>query len=225
MMAGTRRQQVMPGDVITSGPYRPEANTATVDGSIVSTAVGMSEIYEDTVRVIPMAGMYYPLVNDFVIAMITSHTSLAWEAEMNSCYVGFLPASDVFGRDFASHADALTSRLKKGDLIAARVANFDRTRDPLLTVADRDLGKIDAGELVQVTPGNVSRLIGKRGSMIQAIETATDSVVTIGQNGWVVISCESPDGLLKAKKAVMMIEAQSNTPNLTERVKSLLASG
>lgn len=224
-MAAMRRQQVMPGDVISSDTYRPDANTVTLGGSIVATAVGMSEIYEDTVRVIPMAGMYYPLVNDFVIGMVVSHTSLAWEVEMNACYVGFLPASDVFGRDFASHADALTSRLKKGDLIAARVANFDRTRDPLLTVADRDLGKIESGELVVVTPGNVSRLIGKRGSMIQAIETATESVVTIGQNGWVVISCDDPDGLLKAKRAVMMIEAQSNTPNLTERVKSLLSSG
>ena len=26
--------------------------------------------------------------------------------------------------------------------------------------------------------------------------------VTIGQNGWVVVSCESPEGLLKAKKAI-----------------------
>ena len=222
-MADMRRQQVMPGDVITSGRYRPDLNTIMVGESIVSTAVGVSEIYEDSVRVIPMTGMYYPVANDFVIGMIVSHTSLAWEVEMNSCYVGFLPATDVFGRDFASHADELTSKLANGDLIAARVANFDRTRDPLLTVADRDLGKIDSGVLVTITPGNVSRLTGQRGSMIQAIETATDSVVTIGQNGQVVIACDNPDGLLKAKKAVEMIEQEASIPNLTERVKSLLS--
>ena len=223
-MSGARRQQVMPGDVITTGRYRPDLNTIMVGDSIVSTAVGFSEVYEDSVRVMPATGMYYPVVNDLVIGMITSHTSLAWEVEMNSCYVGFLPATDVFGRDFSSHADDLTSKLAKGDLIAARVANFDRTRDPLLTVSDRDLGKIDSGVLVTITPGNVSRLIGKRGSMIQAIETATGSVVTIGQNGQVVITCDDPDGLLKAKKAVETIEEQANTTNLTERIKSLLSA-
>ena len=213
----------MPGDVITTGRYRPDLNTVMVGDSIVSTAIGTSDIYEDAVRVVPMTGMYYPAANDFVVGMISSHTSLAWDVEMNSCYVGFLPATDVFGRDFASHSDALTSKLAKGDLIAARVANFDRTRDPLLTVADRDLGKIESGVMVAMTPSNVSRLIGKRGSMIQAIEAATGSVVTIGQNGWVVISCDDPDGLLKAKKAVVMIEEQANIPNLTERVKLLLS--
>ena len=48
---------------------------------------------------------------------------------------------DVFGRDFSTHADELSSKLKTGDLVAARIANFDRTRDPLITISDRDLGK------------------------------------------------------------------------------------
>ena len=38
--------------------------------------------------------------------------------------------------------------------------------------------------------------------MIQAIEMATNAAITIGQNGWVVVSCESSEGLLKAKKAI-----------------------
>ena len=64
----------------------------------------------------------------------------------------------------------LTSKLKSGDLVAARIANFDRTRDPLVTIADRDLGKIDSGDLIKISPSKVPRLIGKRGTMIQAIE-------------------------------------------------------
>jgi RNA-binding protein Rrp4 and related proteins (contain S1 domain and KH domain) len=56
---------------------------------------------------------------------------------------------DVFGRDFSTHADELSSKLKTGDLVAARIANFDRTRDPLITISDRDLGKIDDGVLVK----------------------------------------------------------------------------
>jgi len=60
--------------------------------------------------------------------------------------------------------------------------------------------------------------------MIQAIEEATDVAVTIGQNGWVVVSGEDPDGLLKAKKAIRMVDKHAHLANLTDKVKEMLAS-
>ncbi len=58
--------------------------------------------------------------------------------------------------------------------------------------------------------------------MIQMIELATDAAVTIGQNGWVVISCESPEGLLKAKKAIEMVNEKAHVANLTDQIKEML---
>ena len=219
-----KRKYVIPGDVVTSGPYRPEQNVILEGNKIISTTIGISEIYDDSVRVIPLTGKYIPKINDLVIGKVVSHTSLSWELDINSCYVGFLPAQDVFGRDFSAHADELTSKLKTGDLVAARIANFDRTRDPLITISDRDLGKIDSGDLVQISPSKVPRLIGKRGTMIQAIEMATNAAITIGQNGWVVVSCESSEGLLKAKKAIQMVDDKAHVANLTDQVKEMLES-
>lgn len=224
-MDTARRKHVIPGDVITTGPYRPEQYVTLEGNRIVATVVGTSEIFNDTVRVIPLAGKYMPKINDLIIGKVMSHTSLSWELDINSCYVGFLPASDVFGRDFSAHADELASKLKNGDLVAARVANFDRTRDPLITISAPELGKIDSGELIRMSPSKVPRLIGKRGTMIQAIEEATGAAITIGQNGWIVVSCENSDGLLKAKKAVQMVEEQAHIANLTDRIKSMLSSG
>ena len=60
--------------------------------------------------------------------------------------------------------------------------------------------------------------------MIQIIETATNATITIGQNGWVVVSCETPDGLSKAIKAIKMVEKQAHIANLTDRIKSMLES-
>ena len=217
-----KRKYVIPGDVVTTGPFRPEQNVVLEGEKIISTTIGISEIYEDSVRVIPLTGKYIPKINDLVIGKVISHTSLSWELDINSCYVGFLPAQDVFGRDFSAHADELSSKLKTGDLVAARIANFDRTRDPLVTISDRDLGAIDSGDLVKISPSKVPRLIGKRGSMIQMIEMATNAAVTIGQNGWVVVSCETPEGLLKAKKAIEMINAKAHVANLTDQVKEML---
>jgi exosome complex component RRP4 len=219
-----KRKYVIPGDVITTGPYRPEQNVILEGNKIIATAIGISEIYDDSIKVIPLTGKYIPKINDLVIGKVISHSSLSWELDINSCYVGFLPATDVFGRDFSAHADELTSKLKTGDLVAARIANFDRTRDPLLTISDRDLGKIDSGDLVKISSSKVPRLIGKRGTMIQTIEMATNAAITIGQNGWVVVSCEDTEGLLKAKKAIQMVDEQAHVANLTDQVKEMLES-
>jgi len=219
-----KRKYVIPGDIVTTGPFRPEQNVILEGNKIISTTIGISEIYDDSVKVIPLTGKYIPKINDLVIGKVISHTSLSWELDINSCYVGFLPAQDVFGRDFSAHADELTTKLKSGDLVAARIANFDRTRDPLVTIADRDLGKIDSGDLIKISPSKVPRLIGKRGTMIQMIEMATDAAITIGQNGWVVVSCESPEGLLKAKKAIEMVNEKAHVANLTDQVKEMLES-
>jgi len=221
-MMDNKRKYVIPGDVITTGPFRPEQNVILEGDKIISTTIGISEIYDDVVKVITLTGKYIPKIDDLVIGKINSHTSLSWELDINSCYVGFLPAQDVFGRDFSAHADELSSKLKTGDLVATRIANFDRTRDPLVTISDRDLGKIDSGVLVKISPSKVPRLIGKKGSMIQMIEMATDAAVTIGQNGWVVISCESPEGLLKAKKAIEMVNEKAHVANLTDQIKEML---
>ncbi len=221
-MENTKRKYVVPGDVITTGPFRPDQNVILDDQRIISTAVGISEIYDNTVRVIPLTGMYFPKIDDLVIGKVISHSSLSWELDINSCYVGFLPAQDVFGRNFDPHKNQLTSKLGKGDLVAARIANFDRSRDPLVTISDRDLGKIDSGELVEISASKVPRLIGKRGSMIQTIEMATGAIITIGQNGWVVVSCENSNGLLKAIKAIRMVEEQAHVAELTDKVKSML---
>ena len=219
-----RRKHVIPGDVVTTGPFRPEQNVILEGDKIISTTVGVSEIYDDSVKVISLTGQYLPKIDDLVIGKVISHSSLSWELDINSCYVGFLPAQDVFGRDFSAHADELTSKLKSGDLVAARIANSDRTRDPLITIADRDLGKIDSGDLVKISPSKVPRLIGKKGSMIQTIENATEAAITIGQNGWVIVSCENPEGLLKAKKAIQMVNEQAHVANLTDQVNEMLES-
>lgn len=219
-----KRTYVIPGDVVTVGSLRPEQNVVLEGNKIIATAVGISEIYNDSIKVIPLTGKYMPKINDLVIGKVISHNSLSWELDIKSCYVGFLPAQDVFGRNFSSHTDDLTSKLKPGDLVATRIANFDRTRDPLVTISDRDLGKIDSGDLVEISPSKVPRLIGKRGTMIQTIESATGAVITIGQNGWIVVTCESSEGLLKAKKAIKMVNEKAHVANLTEQVKAMLES-
>ena len=218
------KRYVIPGDIITTGPYRPEQNVILDGNKMIATCIGLSDITDGAVRVIPLTGRYIPKGDDLVVGKVISHSAMSWEVDINSCYLGILPASDVFGRDFSSHADDLTAKLGNGDLIAARIVNFDRTRDPLITISGRELGKIDSGELIKISTSKVPRLIGKRGSMIQMIEEATNANITIGQNGIIIASCENPDGLSKAVRAINMFEEDSHRINLTDMVKKMLES-
>ena len=221
-MSNEKKRHVIPGEIIISGSYRAEQNTVMDGNKILATTIGLSDIHDGSVRVIPLTGGYYPKDDDIVIGKIISHSAMSWEVDINSCYSGMLPASDVFGRDFSSHSDDLTSKLGKGDLIVSRIVNSDKTRDPLLTISGRELGKIDSGELVYISPSKVARLIGKRGSMIQMIESGTNAQITIGQNGLIVISCDDSDGLLKAIKAVDLVEEKAHVANLTDQISEML---
>ncbi|HJT50238.1 MAG TPA: exosome complex RNA-binding protein Rrp4 [Nitrososphaeraceae archaeon] len=221
-MQEVKRRYVVPGDKIVEGNFRPLMNVIKVGSSIIATRIGIAESGREGIKVIPLSGVYIPRVNDIVIGKITDHSSLSWEVDVNSCFSGHLPAQDVFGRDFSPARDDMGRQLATGDLIAARIIAFDRTRDPMLTIQDKDLGKIPRGELLKISPTRVPRLIGKRGSMIQTIEQATQTRILIGQNGIVVVMGRNLDGTKLAIRAIRMVEEEAHTANLTQRVKVLL---
>ena len=219
----SQEQFVLPGDIIVTGDYRPEQNVILEGDRLMSTAIGFSEIKDDLVTVIPLTGLYTPKVDDLVIGKIVSHNALSWEVDINSYYPGILTAFDIFGKDYSASRDDLSLKLNTGDIILARIANVN-SRDPLLTIAGENLGKIDSGELIKISPSKIPRLIGKQGSMIQTIEGSTNASITVGQNGLIVVSCDETNGLLKALTAIRMIDEQAHIINLTDRVKKMLES-
>ena len=221
-MQELKRKYVIPGDKIVDGNFRPLMNVIRIGDSIISTRIGIAEAGRDGIKVIPLSGVYIPRVNDIVIGKIVDRSSLSWDVDINSCFSAHLPAQDVFGRDFSPARDDMNRELATGDLITARIIAFDRTRDPMLTVQDRDLGKIPRGESLKISATRVPRLIGKRGSMIQTIEQATQTRVIIGQNGVVVVTGRSQGGIELAVKAIKMVEEEAHTSNLTQRIKVLL---
>ncbi len=216
------KKYVLPGDVITEGNYRPLMNVIKKNNSIIATRIGIVETGREGIKVIPLSGVYIPRVNDIVIGKVVDNSSLSWEVDINSCFSAHLPAQDVFGRDFSPARDDIRKQLAPGDVITARIMAFDRTRDPLLTLQDRDLGKIPNGELIKINPTRIPRLIGKRGSMIQTIEQATNTRIMIGQNGILVVVGNDNEAVGLAIKAIKTIEEEAHTSNLTQRIRALL---
>ena len=219
----SENQFVLPGDVIVTGDYKLEQNVILEGNKVMSTAIGFSEIKNDIVSVKPLTGFYIPKTDDLVVGKIISYNAFSWEIDINSYYSGVLTASDIFGKDYLPSRDDLSLKLKIGDNILTRIVNIG-SREPFLTIAGENLGKIDSGELIKISPTKIPRLIGKYGSMIQVIEASTNATITVGQNGLIVVSCEETNGLLKALAAVRMIDEQAHLVDLTDRVKKMLES-
>jgi len=131
---------------------------------------------------------------------------------------------DVFWRCSYPTKSEMEERLSKGYIIFSKIANSYRQHEPLISIADQSLGKIDSGELVKISPAKIPRLIGKHGSMIQSIEGSTNATITVGQNGLIVVSCDETNGLLKALAAIRMVDEQAHLVNLTDKVKKMLES-
>ena len=214
----SENQFVLPGDVIVTGDYRPEQNVILEGNRLMSTAIGFSEIKDDLVTVTPLAGLYTPKTDDLVIGKIVSHNALSWEVDINSYYSGILTASDIFGKDYSSSRDDLSLKLKTGDIILARIANVN-SRDPLITIIGENLGKIDSGEVVKISPAKIPRFTG---SVIQTIEASTNATITVGQNGLIVLKCDNSTGLKKVIASVKMIGIAQHDANLEEKIQNIL---
>ena len=214
----SQSQSVLPGDIITTGNYRPDQNVILDGDKLISTAIGFSETKDDSVSVIPITGFYTPSADDLVIGKIISHNALSWEVDINSYYPGILLASDIFGKDYSPSRDDLSLKLNIGDIVLARVANMG-SRDPLITIAGENLGPIDSGELVKISSAIIPQLTD---SIIQIIEEHTNANITVGQNGLVVLKCDNSTGLTKAIKSIKMFGMMSNNDSIEEKIKKFL---
>ena len=212
---------VLPGDVISNGSSSLKQNVILEGDKLVSTTIGFTEINDGAVDVIALTGLYTSAVDDLVIGKIVSHNSLSWEVDINSSYRAMLPASDIFGKDYSPSRDDLSLKLIIGDIVLARIVNSD-SRRPLITINGQNLGKIDDGELIKISPAKVPRLIGKHGSMIQSIEESTGASITIGQNGCVIFKSDNPISLKNAIASIKMADLILHDDNLEEKIQNML---
>ncbi|MCD6511831.1 MAG: RNA-binding protein [Thaumarchaeota archaeon] len=218
-----KRKYVVPGDLIVEGDLRASTNTFKTGNRIYSLRVGLAEIGNGSVRVIPLSGTYIPRVGDVVVGEVIDISAFAWQLDINSCFYGYLTAQSVFGRGYSPSKYNLSNKFKIGDLLLAKIQSFDRTRDPMLSISGPGLGPIERGVVIKVNAMKVPRLIGKKGSMIRLIESATKCKVILGQNGVIVVSGE-PDGVSKAIEIIRLVESKAHLAELNRMVKELIDS-
>lgn len=211
------KEIVVPGDVLADEEYHAGRGTFREKNSILSSLVGLVAIRDKKISVIPLQSKYIPKRGDVVIGKITDIRFSMWNLDINSPYSGFLPASDVFGKEKRE----LSRTFNVGDVLFLRVVDVDEVKKVKLGLKGRGLGKFRGGILINITPTKVPRLIGKKGSMINMIKNETQCDVVVGQNGVVWVKGE-PEMERVAERVIRMIEEQSHTSGLTDRVRNML---
>ncbi len=217
-----RREIVTPGDLLADNDYETGENTYKEDGKIYATRVGLVEYEDHRVFVVALKAFYAPSVGDMVIGKIVELGLGSWLVDIKAPYPAVLRASDVFNRPFKPQRDDMPHILDVGDMVKAKIVAYDRTRAPLLTVREPDLGKIDRGQIVEITPTKIPRVIGRKGSMIAMLKQETNCQITVGQNGVVHVRGRSPEDEQLAVIAIRKIEEEAHTSGLTDRVTQMV---
>ena len=217
-----KRQLVTPGDLLAEDNYVAGENTYKDNDKIYASQIGLVDYEGRRVHVVALKSVYVPSVGDTVIGKVVEVTTGGWIIDIGAPYFAMLRASDVIDRPFSPQTSNLPSIFDVGDIIIANVVAYDRTRDPLLTVREPGLGKIMRGQLVEVTPTKIPRIIGRKGSMVSMIKKETGCQITIGQNGLILIIGKTLEDERLAVLALHKIEEESHTSGLTDRVTEML---
>ncbi|MGB9636699.1 MAG: exosome complex RNA-binding protein Rrp4 [Thermoplasmata archaeon] len=212
------RKIVVPGELLVKGQMKPGVGTYARDGQIFAATVGILNIHGNYVNVIPLSGKYIPRVGDVVIGKIIDVAPTNWLVDINAPYPAPL---HITGTPWRIEMGETQKYLDIGDMVLCEVEAVDETKRVMVTMARPGCKKLTSGEIIEITPTKVPRVIGKGGSMINLLKNYTRCRIFVGQNGriWLEGNVEM---IALAILAIRKIEEESHLLGLTEAIKNFL---
>lgn len=211
------KQVVLPGDLVAEDPTLAGEGTYVEAGKVYSLHHGIVES-KDGVRVIPLNGSYYPQPEDTVIGLVTDVQFSGWRVDIGGPTPAFLRMEEHFA---PVERGELDQHLRPGDLILARVVKVAPNMKIDLILNEPDLTLIREGQVIDVDPTRVRRIIGRGGSMIRLLKRKYRCDIVVATNGraWV----RGPDNEVEeVLRTLKIIEAEAHTSGLTSRIATLL---
>ena len=212
------REIVAPGDVLDNSGMNPGNNTYVMDGKIYASILGVKNMFQNSVSVIPIGGRYMPVTGDTVIGVIEDIGPSNWLVNLNAPYPAPLHVNEV---PWKVEFGDTSKYLGLGNVVMLKVLMVDESKKIQVTMKDSGLRRLEGGQLVEIPHAKVSRVIGKSGSMIQLIKNLTDCRIFVGQNGRIWIDGDEENAYV-AVEAVKLIEKEAQSSNLTEKVEKFI---
>lgn len=213
-----KRELVVPGQLLEGAGFKSGMGTYTDDGKIYASLLGVKSTRAGYINVVPLSGRYMPRVGDHIIGKIVDISPQSWLVDINSPYPAPLHVNEVPWKvDFGDTA----RYLKVGDVILAKILNLDEIKKVQVTMKERELRKLTGGQITEISPSKVPRVIGRGGSMIGMIKRFTMCRMFVGQNGRIWV-----DGDLNAVgiaiQAIEKIEKDAQVVGLTDSIREFL---
>jgi exosome complex component RRP4 len=213
---------VLPGEFIDERKGRKLGKDVYEEnGKVYSKVLGIPRISENELSIIPLAGAYLPNVGDRIVGVVSSVEISGWFVDINSPYKAFLPLAEAVEEFVDISRIDLSRYFDVGDIIFCRISKVTKSKNVQVSMRDMISRKLYGGVLIKVVPTKVPRIIGKGGSMIQMIKQKTRCDIYVGQNGLIWIRGENKS---KAVEAILLVERESHTSGLTEKVERMLSS-
>jgi len=216
------KEIAVPGQILAEGmDYLPAGGAFREGEKIIASQVGLVNVHNRLVKLIPLNGRYVPKENDVVIGQIKDINIMNWFIDIGYANDAALTLKEATDEYIDRGAD-LTQYFNFGEYIVTRIIHVSKLKNIDLTMKGPGLRKLTEGRIIKITPAKVPRVIGKQGSMISLIKEATGCKIIVGQNGLIWIAGENPQSEMLAEEVIKLIEAKSHISGLTEQVKAFL---
>jgi len=197
------KRLVIPGELVTEERKKLGSHVFVREGKIYSDSMGLVNDEADFASVVPLEGKYMPQQNDVIIGVITAERFAGYSVDINSFYPSFVSKKE------------LREVLKPGSIISAKIMKVNELNEV-------ELGSIRlffGGEIIQVSPVKIPRVIGKEGSMLNILRDGTGSNIIVGRNGRLWVKGGNTDLL---RKGILKIDREAHLDNLTNRISGFL---
>jgi exosome complex component RRP4 len=218
-MRENKRDIVIPSQLICDADkIKAGRGTFIENGKIYAEKLGILNKQGDYVNIVPLKGRYDPIEGDIVIGIVQEPLSSSWLVDINAPYPALLHINEVpWDIEFGE----TEKYLNHGDAIYAKILEVNIEKKLQITLKDRNLYKIRGGYITNIEPSKVPRLIGKKGSMISLLKKYSNCRIFIGKNGRIWIDGKD-DNIAKVIEAINMIENESISFGLTDKIKNLM---
>jgi len=217
------RDIVTPGEVLAEGMnYIPSGKAIRNKDNITATSLGLVNIRGRVIKVIPLAGRYIPKVGDAVIGKIVGVGKFGWRIDVRCPFDADLNIADASSSYINVSKTPLDRYFNIGEFIFAGVIEVSTNGYIKLSIKNSPYHRLRGGIVVEVSPTKIPRIIGKQGSMIKMLKDLSGCDILVGQNGWVWLNGSDAKKQLSLVKAVRVIEEESHTSGLTDKIEKML---
>ena len=197
------KRLVIPGELVTEERKKLGSHVFVTEGKIYSDSIGLVNDESDYASVVPLEGTYAPQEGDLIIGVISAEKFSVYTVDVNSFYQSIISKKE------------LREIVKPGSVVSAKIYKVNELNEMELGNPRLFFG----GEIIEIGPVKIPRVIGRDGSMLNSLKEGTNSSIIVGRNGRIWAKGGDLDLL---RKAIKKIENEAHTENLTNKINEFL---